>query len=632
MKYTGNQFNNNYKNMDLGDLVKLIRRASDAYYNSSPIMTDTEFDILRDYVEEIAPDHPVLKEIGAPVKSRKKVSLPFFMPSMDKVKPESLDKWLAKYKGPYVVSAKLDGVSALLVKSNNQQKLYTRGNGSVGQDISHLIPYISSIPELKDTKNIDYVVRGELIIKDSDFEEKFSSQKANARNMVSGLVTRKTVNKQELKYTHFVVYEVIEPSLIPSAQMEFALKNGFEVVHSEKNKVMSVEKSSNTLKEWRKNDDYSIDGIIISQDGIFERQNSNPKHSVAFKMVLSDQTKESTVTGVTWTTSKHGLKKPVVQIEPIHIGGVTVSNISGQNGRFIESNMIGKGAIVEVVRRGDVIPYIERIIKPAKKASMPEGEYEWTATKVDIVVPKDDESREKLALAFFSGIGVDGLGIGNLKKFGNAGYKTIPDIFSMKIHNILNIDGFKEKSSLKIYNGIQDIKKNNFEKVPIEKLMGLSGTFGRGLGEKRIKEVFKKYPDILINDDNETELIESVKSVQGFSTKTATQFVEGLEKFKQFANNIGLKYENRVNSSLNDPVHKKDGNLYGKSIVFTGGKDENLMKQIVENGGEISNSVNSKTFAVISKDPAKLSGKSKKAVGLGVPVYSIEVFKNMYLK
>tara|TARA_B100001996_G_scaffold195473_2_gene149680 strand:+ start:5745 stop:8672 length:2928 start_codon:yes stop_codon:yes gene_type:complete len=633
MKYTGNQFEQNYKNMDLGDIVKLIRRASDAYYNSTPIMTDTEFDILRDYVEEIAPDHPVLKEIGAPVKSRKKVSLPVFMPSMDKVKPESLDKWLLKYNGPYVVSAKLDGVSALLVKSKKEQKLYTRGNGSVGQDISHLIPHISTIPIMAIDGAVEYVVRGELIIKDYDFENRFSSEKANARNMVSGLVTRKTIQKEELKYTRFVVYEVISPVLSPSDQMEFALKNGFEVVHNEKQKTMSVEKASNTLKEWRKEDDYSIDGIIISQDGIFERQNSNPKHSVAFKMVLSDQTKESIVTGVTWTTSKHGLKKPVVQIEPIKIGGVTVSNISGQNGRFIESNMIGKGAIVEVVRRGDVIPYIERVIKPAKTAAMPEGKYEWTATKVDIVVPKDDESREKLALAFFSGIGVDGLGSGNLKKFSNAGYKTIPDIFSMNIENIRNIEGFKEKSSAKIFNGIQDIKKDNYAKVPIEKIMGLSGTFGRGLGEKKIREVFKKYPDILNKDYNESELIESVKSVQGFSTKTATQFVESLERFKQFANNIGLKYENRGRDSwaVNDPVHKKDGKLYGKSLVFTGGKDEELMKLILENGGEVSNSVTSKTFAVISKDPTILSGKSKKAVDLGIPVYSVEVFKNMYI-
>ena len=243
-------------------------------------------------------------------------------------------------------------------------------------------------------------------------------------------------------------------------------------------------------------------------------------------MVLSDQSKESVVTGVTWNTSKHGLKKPIVQIEPINIGGVTVRNISGQNGKFIESNIIGPGAIIEVVRRGDVIPYIEKVIKPANKPAMPDGEYEWTATNVDIIVPVDDESRERLALAFFKDIGVDGVGIGNIKKFSKAGFKTIPQILKMTKEDILSIEGFKDKSAQKIYSGLQELQADNFGKVPIEKLMGLSGTFGRGIGGKRIKEIFKLYPDVLNRNISEGEMIELIQTVPGFSVKTATQFAK----------------------------------------------------------------------------------------------------------
>ena len=265
----------------------------------------------------------------------------------------------------YCKCKKLDGVSALFTQSKSGNKLYTRGNGSVGQDISHLIPYISTLPKGDE----EMVVRGELIIRDKDFETHFSGDKANARNMVSGLVTSKTVRKNAMKYVHFVCYEVIEPVLKPSEQMVYAQKHGYEVVFHEKIDTMNVDKASATLQNWRTTGIYTIDGIILSQDNVYAREKSNPKHSVAFKMILSDQKKESIVTGVTWQTSKHGLKKPVVQIEPINIGGVTVRNISGQNGRFIESNMIGVGAIVEVVRRGDVIPYIERVIKPAAVAA-----------------------------------------------------------------------------------------------------------------------------------------------------------------------------------------------------------------------------------------------------------------------
>ena len=244
-------------------------------------MTDAEFDILRDHVESVAPDHPVLKEIGAPVVSRHKVTLPYFMPSMDKVKPESLDKWLNTYKGPYVISAKLDGVSAMYVQKSDSMNLYTRGNGSVGQDISHLIQYISNIPP---NNGEDMVIRGELIISDSDFEKNFANEKANARNMVSGLVSRKNgLQKNRMKYVHFVAYEVISPVLSPLEQMKFAEKKNFEVIHNETIDKMSVEKASDTLVNWRKNDEYSIDGIIISQNDIFKRENSNPKHSVNSK-------------------------------------------------------------------------------------------------------------------------------------------------------------------------------------------------------------------------------------------------------------------------------------------------------------------------------------------------------------
>merc|ERR1712196_69383 len=380
IKYKGSEFNKDYKNMDIGELVKLLKKANDKYFNSTPIMTDNEYDILKNHLEDIAPDHPILKEIGAPIKgSKKKVTLPYFMPSLDKVKHNTLEKWLKKYKDKYVVSEKLDGVSALFCQKNNTKNLYTRGNGSIGQDISNLIPFIEN---LKNISSSDTIVRGELIISNNDFENNFD--KSNARNTVSGLVTSKTIQKKQMKFVKFIVYEVIEPILIPSKQFIHAKNNNFEVVKYEIKSSIDLMYASQTLIEWRQNSNYKIDGIIITNDYLYERKNENPKHSVAFKMVLEDQSKEAIVTGITWKASKYKLLKPVVHIEQINIGGVKVSNISGQNASFIEKNSIGKGAIIEVVRRGDVIPYIEKIIKKAKSPDMPDGNWEWTLTHVDI--------------------------------------------------------------------------------------------------------------------------------------------------------------------------------------------------------------------------------------------------------
>ena len=139
---------------------------------------------------------------------------------MDKIKPDtnSLQKWKQKYSGPYVLSAKLDGISALYSTENNQLKLYTRGNGTIGQDISHLIPYLL-LPKID-----NITIRGELIMKKTTFVEKYSNTFANARNMVAGLVNQKKIDVEKMKDVDFVAYEVITPELKPSEQMSYMNK------------------------------------------------------------------------------------------------------------------------------------------------------------------------------------------------------------------------------------------------------------------------------------------------------------------------------------------------------------------------------------------------------------------------
>ena len=139
-------------------LSQLLREANRAYYNEEPFFTDNQYDIVKEFVESRYPSNIVLHEIGAPVE-RNKVILPYPMGSMDKIKPDTnaLANWMGKYKGPYVLSCKLDGVSGLYTTEGASPKLYTRGDGKVGQDISHLIPFL----RLPKTKGL--VSRGEFI-------------------------------------------------------------------------------------------------------------------------------------------------------------------------------------------------------------------------------------------------------------------------------------------------------------------------------------------------------------------------------------------------------------------------------------------------------------------------------------
>ena len=205
---------------------------------------------------------------------------------MDKIKPDTnvLEKWCNKYNGPYVISAKADGVSGMFSTENGEQKLYTRGNGTEGGDITHLIPYLA-LPKINNV-----TIRGEFIVKKKVFEEKYSNDYANPRNFVAGVINReKQLDFNILKDIDFLAYEVMSPSIKPSEQMKFLQKYHKNVIKNEKFDKVENELLSQKLLDWRKEYEYEIDGIIVANDDIYERTNKNPTHAFAcsLKVVLS---------------------------------------------------------------------------------------------------------------------------------------------------------------------------------------------------------------------------------------------------------------------------------------------------------------------------------------------------------
>ena len=224
----------NYKNGGLSVLEQLneetlngmLTKTNEVYRNlgpnDEPLVTDNQYDILEDYIKNKYPKNTVVGKIGAPVE-KNKVTLPYEMASMDKIKPDTkaLATWKSKYKGDYVISCKLDGVSGLYTTENDTFKLYTRGDGKVGQDVSHFISHLN-LP-----KDKDVVVRGEFIMKKSTFLEKYADKFANGRNLIAGTVNRLSINAT-VKDMDFVAYEVIKPSLKPSEQMAFLEEKGFK--------------------------------------------------------------------------------------------------------------------------------------------------------------------------------------------------------------------------------------------------------------------------------------------------------------------------------------------------------------------------------------------------------------------
>jgi len=602
-------------------LSRMLDFANTAYRNMQPVMTDNEYDIIQDYVEEKFPSNQIVKQVGAPVE-KNKATLPYEMASMDKIKPDSgaLTNWMQKYTGPYVLSCKLDGVSGLYTTEGSVAKLYTRGDGKVGQDVSHLIPY------LRLPKNKGIVIRGEFIMPKAVFEKKYKVQFANPRNLVSGIVNRITID-EKVKDLNFVAYEVIKPEKKPSEQMEFLKTLDVDVVMHKLIKMLTNEILSDLLIDWRKNYAYEIDGVIVADNVIIPRKSGNPQHAFAFKMVLSDQIAEAKVVDVLWSPSKDGYLKPRVQIEPINLGGVKIEYATGFNGAFIEQKKIGIGAMIQLIRSGDVIPYIKDVTTPAEHAKMPSIPYKWNDTHVDIMledISQDLTVKEKNITSFFQRIGVDGLSTGNISRIMDTGNDTISKIIHMTKADFLKVEGFKEKLATKIFERVQE----KLAGASLLKIMSASNIFGRGISEKKIEPILDAFPDILTSSESSEEKIKKVMNVKGMARKTAELFVNNIPAFLDFVTECGIdhlleKGEKKLAVDESHPLHQK-------SIVMTGFRDENLGLMLKNIGAKLGSSVSKNTFAVLVKDKDEDTGKANDARKLGVPLYTPEEFKSKY--
>ena len=612
------------------DLVEMIQYSNDAYYNKEPILTDNEFDILKEYTQRKYPDNTTIDEIGAPISGKSKVTLPYEMASMDKIKPDSnsLPSWITKYKGPYVLSCKLDGISGMYVCEKGIKKLYTRGNGTVGQDISHLIKVLG-LP-----KTEGYAIRGEFIIPKQVFDTKYKAEFANARNLVAGIINKKTVDERA-KDLHFVTYEVIHPEMPPGLQMETLKTLGFEVVQNKSIDNLSNESLSKLLVDWRESYEYVIDGLIVSDDKIYPRVSGNPDHSFAFKMVISDQVAEAKVVDVIWTPSKNGYLKPRVRIEPISIGGVTIEYATGFNGKFIQENNIGIGAIITIIRSGDVIPHIKSVTFPASRPKMPTVPYVWTDTHVDIIlenVGQDETVQEKMVTAFFVHLEVDGLSKGNVKRLFKEGFNTVANILRMSIPDFESVEGFKTKMAEKLFNSI----KEKVGKATLLDIMVASNKLGRGLGERKVKPILEMYPDILVSIDSNETKIEKLKKVAGIGNENAVSFVQNIGEFMDFLKECQLEgkltgkvFLKPVNIVITE--ENKTHPLYEKKIVMTKVRDKEIIDSLTRLGASLVDSVKKDTFVLIVKEKTDTSNKTEAAKKIGVTIMTPEEFKTVFL-
>ena len=610
-------------------LEKILRKLSYHYYNTKePLVSDDVFDIMKDELEKKDSSNNFLKEIGAPI-SKDKVKLPYSMGSLNKIKPDTgeLEKFINKFPGKKVLSDKLDGNSALLVK-NKGLKLYSRGDGFDGQDISHLIAYV--IPnKVRKLMPENSAVRGELIISKNNFTKlqqkvkaKNNKNYANARNTVAGLVNSKTYPIEVAESTDFIAYSIIHPSLKFSDQMIKMNEYGFNVVWHKTCEKLTNTELSNLLQKRRSLGEYEIDGIVVfDSEKKHHHVSGNPTYGFAFKQVLTDQVAEVKVKHVEWNVSKDGYLKPRVFIEPVKLLGVEINKATGHNAAFIRDNVIGPGAVIKIIRSGDVIPYIAEVIKPSisKKPQMPEQKYKWNKTKIDIIVDNKEnivEIQTKVLTYFFEKMNVKYISKGIIKKLVQNGITNVIEWVKVNRDQLAKIDGIGIKSVKKI----DDSFITALKEATLYQLMAATNLFGRNLGSKKIKLIIQEYPNILKLKDSNEELFRKVKNLDGFDDILANQFINHLNEYKKFHNEL-TKLVN-INH-LNNNIVTKNSTFKGITFVFTGYRNKDWEKKIEEGGGKVTGSVSKNTNIIIYTDTS--SSKYKKAVELKQQDESIKI-------
>lgn len=669
--------------LSITELENIILQASKAYYTTqTPLISDEAFDIIVDIMRKKDPHNTVLNTVGSelPPNATNKVPLPYYLGSMDKIKPGSraLSIWLDKYRGPYTISEKLDGLSGLLIiklDSNDEleMQLYTRGNGNIGQDISHLLAFLVPLSDsarskivkyLKKTNGVDHIaIRGEIILNKQTFSAKYAKEYPKARSFVAGLVNAKIKKYESQLYRNkakdmdFVAYQIIKPNNMKSIEQFNMLSSNWGIKtakYAALDALDDVAHLEELLLEFKDNSLYEIDGIIVADDSKVwpQPRNGNPKHSVAFKMALAGQTQTTTVVNVEYNVSKQGYLKPRVQFKPVVIGGDTITFATGFNAKFIKDNKLGPGAKIEVIKSGDVIPYIKHVITPAGKWQEPNIPYVWTDSHVDAIVEDPSKMPEYISSRltyFFNVLDVDGLRQGTIERLISAGFDTIELILSLRPESLVDVDGFGVKA---INNLLGSIKRNVLNKehsLPL--IMAASGCFP-GFALKKIKlivdgllssSILPEYVSRLENELTKTYDIGDKKNIinikrlsmiDGVAATTAKLFINYLDCFHKWLTatpKIRIQsLSNYVKNKTAKPkTFKQLLGITGKAVLFTGFRDKDLENKLVnEYGVHMKSSMSSQVELLIVADMDKKNSKMVKADKMGIPIMSYDEIKN----
>lgn len=648
------------------------------YHNegNSP-WSDQLYDILVDvlrYSFDLVLEGEGAEHVGSAVAQQDATLLPFYMGSMNKYKtPKLVVQWMKKYKGPYVCSAKLDGISAMYVDG----KLYTRGNGTHGRDISYLLPYLKM-------GTGDKSVRGELILKKKTFADMYKGTYSNARNLVCGLLNRKFDKQFEADYHNidFVAYDIYDTHMNYAEKFAWLTQQGYVTVahKTHLHDLTSTERCDVYLKAWKHDDfDYEIDGIIITNHDVHEHdgEHKNPDFAFAYKNnALCVTTSVGVVEAVLWNISKDNYLKPTIQLQsPILCDTSTVEYVTGFNAKYILDHQIRRGTRLEIGLSGNVIPHIFRVMEQHGGDEDGHGDdtvlegidcsYAWTKNHVDLVCTNENNYQRiiKQNMMFFNALGLKC----NLQEktllnvYESLGVYELKDILCLSLEEWIKVDKMGEKKANGILGALYDALH-----WPELYVLLQSGTasdrmlyflklcvglqcFSRGFAVKKVKLYvdylmqlscvdFRMFHDTNYIDAHEKTIMDSlvVNQPKQITSETMILFLNGFRTMNAKLGSLGacalpfqlVSMEEMLTTLCTgvEEVGSGGGVCDSVEFVFSGFRNKEWEKAIVQQGGSIGSQVSKQTNVLVVKDKTKSTSKTKKAQDYGVFVCSVDEF------
>ncbi|MBW2568125.1 MAG: DNA ligase [Deltaproteobacteria bacterium] len=585
-------------------LFETLKRYNEAYRSGKPLVSDHEYDSLAQKLRELDPAHPFL-HVVEPEKFevRKEVRHPVSMLSTEKAyTKDALARFVTRVKKDageigvtdilFKVTPKLDGLAA----RDDGNIFATRGNGEVGYEISNAFKK-GVIPVGGRGLGL-----GEIVIVKSYFDEHLSGEFEHPRNMVVGIVASDTLNVLAKKALQDEVVRFVPYAALP-------------VWNGRADEL--VQNIDNILSDLTAKTDYPTDGVVaeVTEEEVKKYMGSTAHHyrwQIAYK--TKGETAITIIKGIRWQVGRTGNITPVLEICPVSLSGATIRRVTAHNAGLILKKKIGINAEVEVIRSGEVIPKLEKVIKESDQIVIPDkcpscnSVLEWSN---DFLKCNNDSCKARIEQSlnhWFKVLGnADWFGIKTIQRLVDNGYDSLEKIYAMSEGDFFDI-GFGPVQSKNLAEAINTSKNKRVEDWRFLAAFGISD-LGNGDSKKLLSHI--KLEDLV---DVKAEQIEAI---HGFGAITSLSIENGIARIKDTMSHMLSMGFNLDKTLLAEEIDTLDTPIAGKGIVFTGkmlhGNREEIQAEARSLGARVQSSVTGKTNYLVcgEKAGAKKIAKAK---------------------